>query len=127
MKYTCQDFRSADLQILIHHIYEYKKGIRNLVLHTMNKDEQDKAEVLLKQRGMHYLIRIVNNEKINIFFGNPDCIQVVESFGNKSLSAFTPEEDFILGVMLGYDRNQQCLRYLSRKKKGKKKEFLSCA
>ncbi len=127
MKYTCQDFRSADLQILIHHIYEYKKGIRNLVLHTMNKDEQDKAEVLLKQRGMHYLIRIVNNEKINIFFGNPDCIQVVESFGNKSLSAFTPEQDFILGIMLGYDRNQQCLRYLSRKKKGKEKEFLSCA
>ena len=127
MKYSCQDFRSTDLQILMHHIYEYKKGIRNLVLHTMGKDEQEKAAWLLKQRGMNFLIRSVNSQKINVFFGTPDCIQVIQSFGDKSLSAYTPEQDFILGIMLGYDRNQQFLRYLNRKQQEKKKDFLSCA
>ena len=127
MSYSCQDYKSADLQILMHHIYEYKKGIRNLVLHTMCSSDRDKAEKLLVKRGMHFTIKPVSTDKINIFFGNPDCIKVVRTFGEKSLSAYTPEEDFILGVMLGYDRNQQCQRYLSRKKKGKEKEFLSCA
>ena len=47
MKYNCSDYRSADLQILIHHIYEYKKGIRNMVLHTMQSNEKQKAETIL--------------------------------------------------------------------------------
>ncbi|TKG95130.1 DUF2023 family protein [Puteibacter caeruleilacunae] len=127
MSCTCQDYRSADLQILMHHIYEYKKGIRNLVLHTMCHRDKDKAEHLLSQRGLDYSIRTVNEGKINIFFGNPDCIRVVRSFGDKSLSDYTPEEDFILGVMLGYDRNQQCLRYLDKKEGEKKNELLSRA
>ncbi len=127
MSCTCQDYRTAELQILMHHIYEYKKGIRNLVLHTMCSRDQDKAEHLLSQRGLEYTIKIVTEGKINIFFGNPDCIMVVRSFGDKSLSEYTPEEDFILGVMLGYDRNQQCLRYLDRKEVQKKKNILSRA
>ncbi len=117
MKYTCQDYKSAELQILIHHIYEYKKGIRNLVLHTMSTEQQEKAEKLLITRGIDFIIDRVNEGKVNIFFGNPDCIKVVRTFGAKSLSSYTPEEDFILGVMLGYDRNQQCNRYLRRKEK----------
>ena len=36
----------------------------------------------------------------------------------RSLSDLTDEEDFILGVMLGYDRLKQCERYLKRKRNG---------
>lgn len=34
---------------------------------------------------------------------------------NKPLSQLTPEEDFILGAMLGYDICAQCERYCERK------------
>ncbi|MBN2063189.1 MAG: DUF2023 family protein, partial [Sedimentisphaerales bacterium] len=36
--------------------------------------------------------------------------------GKPKLSDFTPEEDYILGIMLGYDRLKQCQRYVSMKK-----------
>ena len=42
---------------------------------------------------------------------------MVACIGKASLSDYTPEEDFILGTMLGYSRLQQCSRYLTRKDK----------
>ncbi|WP_338124706.1 DUF2023 family protein [Fusobacterium mortiferum] len=33
-----------------------------------------------------------------------------------SFREFSPEEDFILGVLLGYNVQQQCKRYIDRKK-----------
>ncbi|MBI9055772.1 MAG: DUF2023 family protein [Bacteroidales bacterium] len=115
MKISCADYKSGDMQILLHHIYEYKKGLRNLVLHTMSKNEQYLAEELLIRKGIYYIIQDVNDRKINVFFGRNQCVKIVESFGNKSLSDFSDEEDFILGIMLGYDRTQQCDRYMKRK------------
>ncbi|WP_270750017.1 DUF2023 family protein, partial [Fusobacterium hominis] len=38
-----------------------------------------------------------------------------ERFTKNSLKDFTPEEDFILGVLLGYNVEQQCKRYIERK------------
>jgi hypothetical protein len=115
MKISCADYKSGDMQILLHHIYEYKKGLRNLVLHTMSKNEQYLAEELLIRKGIYYIIQDVNDRKINVSFGRNQCVKIVESFGNKSLSDFSDEEDFILGIMLGYDRTQQCDRYMKRK------------
>jgi len=114
MEYSCVDYQSTDLKILIHHIYEYKKGIRNLVLHTMNSFEADKAERLLNQRNIPYFIQKVNDRKINIFFGDIISVKIIKSFNQNSLSDFTDEQDFILGIMLGYSRKQQCERYFKR-------------
>ena len=116
MKYTCSDYQSTDLKILIHHIYEYKKGIRNLVLHTMHAREKVLAESLLGKRGISFYTQTVNSKKINIFFGKESSVKIIQSFGNISLSNFTSEQDFILGIMLGYDRSQQCNRYIKREK-----------
>ena len=116
MRITCADYKSAEMQILMHHVYEYKKGLRNLVLHTMSIDEQEKTEELLNRKGISYFMQILCSGKINVFFGESKCVKIIESFGNKALNEFTDEEDFILGTMLGYDRMQQCERYLKRKK-----------
>ncbi len=113
-KYTCKDFRSADLQVLTHHIYEYKKGLRNLVLHTMNTSLEDRALFLLKKRNIPYYTTRVSDKKVNIFFGESASVEIVKSFGEVSLNQLTDEQDFILGTMLGYDRKQQCERYLQR-------------
>ncbi|MDQ1770185.1 DUF2023 family protein [Labilibaculum euxinus] len=115
MKITCLDYKTADMQILLHHVYEYKKGLRSLVLHTMNSKEKDKTEELLIRKGINYFLHTVNENKINVFFGKEECIQIILSFGEKSLSHFSDEEDFILGIMLGYDRTLQYERYMKRK------------
>ncbi|WP_020611228.1 DUF2023 family protein [Sediminispirochaeta bajacaliforniensis] len=103
------------MKVLAHHIYEYKKGLRSLVLHTLDASSEAEAVRRLERNNISYLIRRVNKRKINIFFGNKACVHVVTSFGDKPLNAFTPEEDFILGIMLGYNRTEQCKRYLARK------------
>lgn len=116
MQITCADYKTAEMQVLLHHVYEYKKGLRSLVLHTMSTDEQYKTEELLARKGIIYFLQPVNPKKINVFFGKKQCVKIIESFGKKSLSDFTDEEDFILGIMLGYDRTQQCERFIKRKR-----------
>jgi len=102
------------MTVLMHYIYEYKKGLRNLVLHTMSTTDRPQAEIRLQHQHIAYHVCVVSETKINIFFGAEQCVEVVRKFGDKRLNRFTPEEDFILGIMLGYDRLQQCNRYLQR-------------
>ncbi|MGN0010127.1 MAG: DUF2023 family protein, partial [Marinilabiliaceae bacterium] len=49
-------------------------------------------------------------------FGRPQCIKAVSRFVSRPLYDLTPEEDFILGALLGYDICLQCERYCDRKK-----------
>lgn len=102
------------MKVFCHHIYEYQKGLRNLVLHTLPRSQQDAAEERLRKLQIAYKIQDVSINKINIFFGAPECVAVIQQFAHKPLHEFTPEEDFILGIMLGYSRLQQCQRYLKR-------------
>lgn len=106
------------MQVFYHHIYEYQKGIRNLILHTLNSAYRELAEQKLKNQKIQYFIQEVDENKINIFFGNPHCIEAVKRFVNKSLSDLSDEEDFILGIMLGYDRLKQVQRYNKRQTSG---------
>ena len=103
------------MNLFLHHIYEYKKGLRNLVLHTINTIHRKEIVQKLEKEGISYIIRGVSSAKLNVFFGDRNCINVLETFGPKPLNEFTDEEDFILGIMLGYCRKKQCRRYLSRK------------
>jgi hypothetical protein len=104
------------MQVLKHHVYEYKKGIRNMMLHTMRRAEKEKFIFFLQLKAVHFWISDVNEAKINVFFGNPECVEIVKSFQFDTLNELTPEQDFILGIMLGYGREQQCIRYLKQKR-----------
>jgi len=105
----------GELRIFLNHIYEFKKGIRNMVLYTMSKDYQDFAVKRLKNQGISYQIQEVGTNKINLYFGKPECMAVVCHIITRPLNHLTPEEDFILGAMLGYDIQQQCKRYCHKK------------
>ncbi len=48
------------------------------------------------------------------------CVDIIKQMNFDSLSDLTDEEDFILGTMLGYDRMNQCERYLKRKSHNRK-------
>jgi hypothetical protein len=100
------------MTVFTHHIYEYKKGLRNLVLHTMPGEEREWACRTLERKGIAYQMYPLDSGAVNVFFGAKDCVEVVRAIGKASLSDYTPEEDFILGTMLGYDRLLQCRRYL---------------
>ena len=110
-------FRTVEMQILTHHIYEYNKGLRNLVLYTINSDELPKTLEILSGKEICYFISRVNENKVNVFFGNEVCVKIIESFGDKLLSDYSDEEDFMLGTMLGYDLIKQCERYIKRSSK----------
>lgn len=103
----------ADLRVFHHHIYEYRKGIRNLILTTEKGKYRDYIENRLKNERIDYVIHEIADNKINVYFGEKSCVDVVKTF-NPKLNKLTPEQDFMLGIMLGYDRVKQCDRYLKR-------------
>ena len=106
---------SYEHDMFAHHLYEYKKGLRSLVLYTTSASSRDQIERRLKTENVDYYIQEVSGTKINVFFGDRRCIDIVKQMNFKSLLDLTDEEDFILGIMLGYDRLKQCERYLKRK------------
>lgn len=87
-----------------------------MVLHTAPVSEHCAIMQKLDTLEISYTISIVNEIKINVFFGDRWCIGVIRSFEHLDLSRLTDEQDFILGTLLGYDIVIQCRRYLKRKR-----------
>nr|WP_321502345.1 DUF2023 family protein [uncultured Dethiosulfovibrio sp.] len=103
------------MEIFCHHVYEYWKGLRNLILHTAPISDLPAIVHKLDHYGIPYLVHQIGEERVNVFFGHLDCISVVQRFGTIDLSRLSDEQDFILGIMLGYDRMKQCSRYLKKR------------
>lgn len=101
----------ADLKVFNHHIYEFKKGIRSLILTTEKSKYKEKIENKLQKENIDYVIHELDNNNMNVYFGEKPCIDVVRTFDTR-LNKLTPEQDFMLGIMLGYDKVKQCSRYL---------------
>lgn len=104
-----------DMKVLMNHIYEYKKGVRRMVLFTFNKKYEQYAISRLQRQNIGYVILPVGNDRINLFFGKKECLDAIRLMINRPLNMLSPEEDFILGAMLGYDICAQCERYCERK------------
>lgn len=104
-----------DMKVLMNHIYEYKKGVRRMVLFTFNKKYEEFARTRLEHQNIHYIIQPVGNNRLNLFFGRRECLDAIRMMVTRPLNQLTPEEDFILGAMLGYDICAQCERYCERK------------
>lgn len=105
----------GEMKVLLNHIYEYEKGVRQMVLYTFNGKYRQFAIDRLERLGIDYLIRPVGNGNLNLFFGKKACIAAIRLMINRPLSQLNPEEDFILGALLGYDITLECERYCQRK------------
>jgi hypothetical protein len=90
------------MKVFLHHIYEFEKGLRNLVLFTGRAESRPFIEDRLKKRGIDFLVCPLGQTRINVFFGHPACVDVVRRMGCHSLSNLSPEHDFMLGIMLFY-------------------------
>jgi len=108
------------MQIFIHHIYELKKGLRNLVLCTMGAGYLDEVIKKLKNEEIDHVIHVISSERMNVYFGDPHCVEIIRRINKRILSHYTDEEDFILGILLGYDSVKQCRRFLNRKDRSEK-------
>jgi len=94
-------------------LYEYKKGIRRLLLFTCSKEDCNYCVDKLSRNCINYLVYSATEDKQNIFFGDLPCLKIIESFNKHKLNELDQKEDFILGTLLGYDISKQCERYLT--------------
>lgn len=102
------------MMVFANHLYEYKKGVRRMVLYTVNNHFIDQAVKRLQIEDIPFTMQEVGNGRTNLFFGRKECIEVVKKMINRPLQQLSPEEDFILGALLGYDICIQCERFCRR-------------
>jgi Protein of unknown function (DUF2023) len=110
-----------------HHVYEYSRGVRALILMTINRRDLARALGKLEALGIPHFLQEVSPFKVNLFFGRPAFVAVARSFVTRPLNALTVEEDFMLGTLLGYDAEQQCRRFLARSGRGMPEELPQAA
>jgi hypothetical protein len=106
------------LKVFSHLMYECRKGVRSAALCTLRSEWEAQAVAKLETSGIDYLVCRVTSRKINIFFGEKVCIDVLRSFCHKPLNELSPEEDFMLGAILGYSVCEQCRRYCRKNYSG---------
>lgn len=105
----------SEIKVLMNHIYEYKKGVRQMILFTMNKRYEQFATQRLERQKIPYVLQPAGKNTLNLYFGKKECLDAIRLIATRPLNELTPEEDFILGAMLGYDICAQCERYCERK------------
>ncbi|MDF3127772.1 DUF2023 family protein [Kiritimatiellaeota bacterium B1221] len=103
------------LDVFYHLMYEHGRGLRDLALYTIHTDQVDTVKQSLELEKVAYLFKKLDDGRVNVYFGHEACVNIVNSFGSCPHFQHTPEQDFMLGIMLGYDRTRQCERYLARK------------
>lgn len=104
-----------EMRVLMNHIYEYKKGVRRMVLFTCNRRFERYSTERLTRQHIGYIVQSAGRNNINIYFGRQECLEAIRLLVTRPLHELTPEEDFILGTLLGYDLCSQCERYCERK------------
>lgn len=104
-------------RIAMHHIYEYEKGIRYMVLCTLSAEDCAVVVSKLEARAIDYYTKPTpGGANINLFFGRKSCVDMMRLFlADCDLHELDDERDFIVGAMLGYDVCGQCERYHGRR------------
>lgn len=105
----------TEMKVLMNHIYEFNKGVRQMILFTCKKKYGEQAVMRLESQGIPYVLQPAGKQNLNVYFGRRECLDAIRLIITRPLNQLSPEEDFILGAMLGYDICAQCERYCKRK------------
>ena len=108
------DLTAATLKIFHHHLYELAKGLRPLAMMTLSSEGAGAVVTELVGSGTPHHVQRACRNKVNVVFGRPSAVATARRLLERRLCDLTDEQDFMLGILLGYDREQQCLRYLAR-------------
>ncbi len=120
MRIRQSDTTPIEMKVLMNHIYEYQKGVRQMVLFTCPKKFKHFATQRLERQNIEYVLQPAGKNNLNLYFGRKECLDAIRLIVTRPLNQLTPEEDFILGTMLGYDLCAQCERFCERKERCKK-------
>lgn len=101
------------MQVLVNALYEFDKGVRHLFLLTAGTGEIPALLNRLDRDRVDYFVQAINADKANLFFGKAALVETARHIARKPLNQISPEEDFMLGTLLSYDKERQCLRYLN--------------
>ena len=66
-----------DMKVLMNHIYEYKKGVRQMVLFTMNKRYETFALQRLDHQNIPYVLQPAGKNTVNLYFGRRECLEAI--------------------------------------------------
>ena len=110
-----QSATPIEMKVLMNHIYEYQKGVRKMVLFTCPKRYEQYCAQRLTSQNIDYVMQPAGKNNLNFYFGRKECLDAISLIVTRPLNELSPEEDFILGTMLGYDLCAQCQRYCERK------------
>ena len=105
----------VELKVLMNHIYEYQKGVRQMILFTCSKEYEPFVTQRLERQNISFVVQPAGKSNLNFYFGRKECLNAIRLIVTRPLNVLSPEEDFILGAMLGYDLCAQCERYCERK------------
>lgn len=115
------------MEVLSTYIYELKKGSKSCALMTFEYEKLKDAILKIKNAGFSCFFQKIDGQtsKVNLFFGEKIPILVLKNIIKSPLNELTSEQDFVLGILLGYDIKKQCERFLKRHLKGWFIEFLA--
>lgn len=88
-----------------------------MILFTCNAKYEEYATNRLQHQNIEFIVQRAGNANINIFFGRRQCLDAIRMIVNRPLARLSPEEDFIIGALLGYDICCQCERFCERKQR----------
>jgi hypothetical protein len=59
------------MKVLMNHIYEFNKGVRQMVLFTCKKKYGQLAVDRLESQGIPYVLQPAGQQNLNVYFGRP--------------------------------------------------------
>lgn len=77
-----------DLKVLMNHIYEYKKGVRRMILFTMNKRYEQFAIQRLERQNIPYVLQPAGKNTLNLYFGKKECLDAIRLIATRPLNEF---------------------------------------
>ena len=72
-----------DLKVLMNHIYEFRKGVRQMVLFTCHKRYEAFARQRLEHMGIPYLVQPAGKQNLNLYFGRSECLDAIRLIVNR--------------------------------------------
>ena len=60
------DINPVELKVFLNHIYEFKKGVRQMVLYTTNRKYEDFAVKRLTNQKINYIIQPVDRKSTRL-------------------------------------------------------------
>ena len=76
----------SEMKVLMNHIYEYKKGVRRMILFTCNRRFEQQACHRLCRQSIDYVVQPAGKENVNVYFGRRECLDAIRLFVTRPLN-----------------------------------------